>query len=170
MEQILDANGNTLDFQWAAEFVGFFMADGNLHIARFHRNAPDRQGNFKYNYHFLRPVASISQRSDNRPLLEDICAKLGGNVSKRAEVAVIRGGFIRKPSIQWKISTKEGVQRVVDILRMGKLPYRDLQDKICIMQEFLDLTHDKGQHYDDATRARREELRLLLSETCKYKE
>lgn len=99
---------------WAAEFRGFFYADGSAAIFR-----AKNKGHYYY-----RPILRILLRDDNKPLLLDIQEHLGGSVCQKTHSTTSANGYICNPTAAWKTGSYANILAVIeDVLLPGaKLP------------------------------------------------
>jgi hypothetical protein len=66
--------------------------------------------------HYYVPVFRLTQRVDNRALLEALCERIG--IGRLAAVAVTKGA----PAWQWVVDDRQGTGRLIEILREHPLP------------------------------------------------
>lgn len=138
---ILDTHGIALDPYWCAEFCGFFIGEGNLEIGQLTRVDRGRRSTF------LRPRARLIQRDDNRPILEEVCGRLGGHVTGHKSRKMVSGGngktYINHPQIVWQVTSTAGVSLVLDILETGRFPHSKYRE-VAVLRRFLALRSGPG--------------------------
>ena len=93
-----------LDPVWAAEFRGFFYADGCIVI--------DRASNS------YRPYMTINLRADDEKVLEQIHAVLGGGMSRSA--ANHSGGRDGKPQARWYVASWPGCRAIIEATNLHR--------------------------------------------------
>lgn len=128
-----DVNGKALDPIWMAEFRGFFFGEGYLGITR------NGKGRSKTSAPQFVPRAAITARDDDEAVLQDIHSKLGGLIhyDGRGKITVFEGVEHKtKPYAVWRVTSKDDVARVCDVLELGTLPSKK-RHEIAIMREFL---------------------------------
>lgn len=137
---MLDQNGTPIDPLWAAEFCGFFLADGSIEIGRFTRG-----GKLYY-----RPRARILQRADSADFLYGIADVLGGHVHNHGRHMMVSAGngktYESHPVLAWLVQSTDGVQRVIDILKTSRLNHKKVQSAL-IVERYLQLRPKKGQYW-----------------------
>jgi len=130
-----DVNGKELDKVWMAEFRGFFFGEGYLGITT---NGKERRKNrWRRKHHLAR--AAITLRDDDEEILKAIREKLGGIFHREGHGRKSNFGdkeFDTKPYVVWRVTSKEDVSRVCDILEGGLLPSKKRRE-IIIMRKFL---------------------------------
>lgn len=151
---------------WAAEFCGLFWADGNFMIDVLMRTTKGRPC---FN---ARVRARITQRHDNRALLEHIQSVLGGHVTrhKEAQHRKLASGaqYTSHPNDVWQVQGADDVERVLDLLeRYGTFPARKARE-IPIMREAIALKRARRYRYTDEQRAHFYELKERLIELRHY--
>ena len=159
MSEILDVHGVPIDPVWAAEFRGFFLGEGSLQIQQYQRSKQHSKARGKvYDIGFrgLRPVANITQRRDNRATLEAIAARLGGHVTNGNAHKMVSGSngktYTSAPMVAWRLVNKEGMQRVIALLKGGSLPHTKLAE-IDVIERYLAVAPPPGYKYSEAARA-----------------
>jgi len=111
-----------VDPVWAAEFRGFFYADGSALLAREKRKRPGKEP-----YYFYKPVLGIHQRDDEALLIHDVQDKLGGHLSSAG--GYHRNGYYTRPTMRWSIASYPRVRGVLEaVLLGGCLPARKRAD------------------------------------------
>jgi hypothetical protein len=110
------------DEVWAAEFRGFFYADGCATFVKHHKGLA------------LTPTLTISQRADNCGILEEIRSVLGGNLGYRS----YDNHPMPNAKPQWKWTAK-GWSRVLAIIEAtdldrGILPAKKVEDVIILYE------------------------------------
>ncbi len=173
MTTITDIHGEPIDPVWAAEFRGFFLGEGSLEIGQITHNQTVKRDDKMYRYTNveLRPRARLIQRDDNRAILDAVQARLGGNITKHGRhhtVSPVNGmTYSSNPTVAWYVMSKEGVQRVLDLLKGGVLPHGKLRE-VALLEEFLAIRPRPGHKLTDAVRARSWELKAEIEALRKY--
>jgi len=162
--ELRDIHGSPIDPIWAAEFRGFFWADGYMGIHQVHRKYRGKR------ITHLRPSLKISQRNDNRAILEAFQARLGGYITTNPgrQVRDIRGNArFTRPMACWEVHTTEGVRRAISLLCDGILPHNK-QAQLKVMQEYLSMRHAPGHKYTSEEKERMEALRQEMVSLHQY--
>lgn len=113
---IRDIHGNEINERWLSEFRGFFYGEGYLGITT----------NGTHNgWKSYTARAQITLRMDELPILNEIHAKLGGDLTlsrKGRKINAEKKKYQSHPLAIWRARNKEDVLRVCDILKDGILP------------------------------------------------
>lgn len=96
-----------VDPWWAAEFRGFFCADGCAGLWQEKRSYPRTRTNDVRCYYVYRPTLEFHLRADDKAFILDVKDKLGGSVS------YLRARGPTNPAVRWQAS---GWPRVFSIL------------------------------------------------------
>ena len=94
-----------LDPAWASEFRAFFMGEGCAQMAR-----RKRKGLTVWIY---QPSLHIRLREDERPLIDDIVAHLGGQVTS-VPARTSKQGYVTNPALFWSLVNYPRVRSVIE--------------------------------------------------------
>jgi len=172
MSEILDIHGVLISDVWAAEFRGFFLGEGSLQIHRTHLSKQYGRGKvYEREFNGFRPIAAVTQRSDNRPVLDAMCIRLGGNVSNHNRFNMVSGGngktYLNHSQAMWKVVATDDVRRILELLKGGWLPHTKLRE-IEIMERYLDIRPRTGHKMKPETREEIERLFWQIREVREY--
>lgn len=140
---------------WIAEFRGLFWGEGCADIRRFTRKRSKR--------YFFAPRLRITMRADERPMVEEIHRRLGGNI----EYGEMRSNSGTRPSVTWSLSTKKEVVRVCDLLLKAEFPAKKLQ-QIKHVREAAYLRVDGTSHMPDVVYNRLNELYEMVRQLKRF--
>lgn len=150
------------DSEWIAEFRGFFWGEGNFMIDIMHRQIG------RYVSYDTRVRVRIIQRDDERPALESIQKRFGGNITTHKAFMSNDGrGYLSHKQIVWQSSSRDIVERVLNALDNGNLPHsKRLQ--ITVMREALAVMQSRRHKYTDEQITKLRELKDRLQNLRKY--
>jgi hypothetical protein len=125
-----------LDPIWAAEFRGFFMADGSAFMVKASRSKKYASGKMVEIAPRYYPVLAIIVRLDDREAMLDIATKLGGRTYESRSYSKNRNG---SPKIQWSIHGWRHCRAVIEsTLLNGSFPAKKCRDVELMYQAILD--------------------------------
>lgn len=169
---VYDIHGNLIPEIWKAEFRGFFMGEGCLWFGKtFRKNKPNTPEKATHKssplgYYYYRTEAIISLRLDDLEILQDIQSRLGGKIMTRY---IYHNRPTCKPSARWWVGSKEGCQRIVDILSSTVLPAKKMYE-LPLWSEAVCLRKIRGGGYiSDQDRERLEEILQAIRDIRKFK-
>ena len=108
---------------WAAEFRGFFWADGS---AGMNRRQYTNKGGVRYPIYY--PVLRIELRADNGPLLEHIKSVIGGNYYPKKPSH--KGQW---PKVSWYIGGYSQCKTVIETILLGGIMPAKKRDDVDIL-------------------------------------
>ena len=148
------------------EFIGFFWGEGCLSILKAsNRSQKDPRPTYL-------PVIQISLRKDDSEILEWCKKEFGGNLYSFLP-RQLKNGYINKPVCIWRLTGLSGCKKVLEILKLGKLPSVK-QKQITLFEEFLNLKSRgkrhgfQGRWYSDEELSRLAEIKSQLSSLKLY--
>ena len=150
----------TLDPVWAAEFRAFFMGEGCATITR-----RKDKGTILY-----QPQLAIRLRDDERPLIEDIVAHLGGMVTKVPK-RLSPEGYLTNPALFWHTVGYPKIRGIIEATDLANpvLPAHKRLD-IRILYEYILARYEMpGFRLGAANRAILEDFHTRLVAVRKYK-
>jgi hypothetical protein len=145
-----------LDPIWCAEFRGFFWGEGYLGITSWGIHP---SGHIK-----LSPRIQIAIRDDDADVLRDIHSRLGGVLTFQANN---RHMAKANPIAVWRVTRKDQIARVLDVLEGGILPSKK-RLQVAIVREFLETVPEPGHRIPSDVYRRREDLHRRIKELHAY--
>ena len=91
-------------------------------------------------YHYTGTLG-INIRDDDRSILEWIKQRYGGYIfvnSKRKIVNQNGKTYIQNPTVAWKLTTSEKLEKLLPMMLEAKIPAKKLKE-IAVLKEFIDL-------------------------------
>lgn len=163
-----------LDPMWYAEFCGFFWGEGNFMIDLYERAIPRKKtlkdGSIRNYEPFktftVRVRVRITQRSDNRQVLDHIQSKLGGHIYVHRGRNTVSAGngktYISQKQFVWQVQDRKQVERILDILESSQFQTTKRRE-IAIMRQAIDVMRARRYGYGQEARDRLHELKQQLS-------
>ena len=147
-----------MDELWEAEFRGFFFGEGYIGMNK----VKPRQGVNAY-----RAVAQINIRADDAAVLYDIQRHLGGSVHNRIRPGTPFAKYVSHPSIEWSVTNRDELRRVVAILLRGQLPSKK-RHVVELFAEAIELMKSRGGRYTMEERIHLDELVQAMKAAREY--
>ncbi len=95
---------------WAAEFRGFFYADGSVSLSKSRRK----------DYFIYRPRLGIVLRLDSLPVLKNIQSYIDGGVDEYVKGYINSFGYKSNPTARWRTNNYSNIFAIIrDILLPG---------------------------------------------------
>jgi hypothetical protein len=122
-----------------SEFCGFFLAEGYAGIVQYKQKNRDSL--------FFRPQLTITQRADNRELLQQIKDNFGGHLYSGMPRHQ-QNGFLTQATIVWICINISEINQLCSLFLGSKLKAKKLQS-IKILKKFIDWKIKRGiyRHY-----------------------